>query len=329
MQVLEKILKLESGLKKHIDGGSAEFPFQKDWKNLITEFRKVMAESRPRVMLSSSSYTSQPADEMPGTPTPVGRNSLITIDSDDDELPSKPMLTHRSSSKRSRADSAQFTPQKRQRMSDIPSFTANKEKENFAKRFSLSDIRGYINDATIGLPGQIDPRATDRMIKLSMQLWEKPLDQFLDRTGQLCRDLVHDRVTENFGTWVQTPFYTQMLTLCELFLEEVLLQQRQLAQRLLSWELTRPMTFDEEGMRLATDKALSEIQMKQFNSRANIWLEKQERNGKVATGFSRIEKLSKVTEAQIGPDPYAQEVIAMGVSSPYKIHSASSNLNPT
>lgn len=316
MQVLEKILKLEDGLKKHINGGSAEFPFQKDWKHLVVEFRKIMAESRPKLVLSSPPQyraASQATDESPGTPTPAGRNPPITIDSDDDELPSKPTsISHRSGSKRVRTDSVQFTPQKSQRMSDIPSFTANKEKETFAKRFYLPEIRGYINDATIGLPGQIDPKATDRMIKISMQLWEKPLDRFLECTGDLCRAMILERVTEIFGDWVQTLFYTQMLSLCDLFIEEALLQQRQLAQRILNWELTRPMTFDEEGMRSATDKALFEIQRKQLSARANVWLEKQERNGKVSTGPGRIEKLSKVTEAQIGPDPYAQEVIAMG-----------------
>lgn len=318
MQVLEKILKLESSLRKHVNGGSAEFPFQKDWKNLVMEFRKVLADSRPKMVLSSPPYTqrrasSQATDDFPGTPTPRGRDPPITIDSEDDE-PKPTPVSQRSGHKRARPDSSQFTPQKFQRMSDLPSFPVNQEREIFAKRFYLAEIRGYINDATIGLPGQIDPKATDRMIKFSMELWEKPLDQFLDQTAELCRTLVLERVTEIFDTWVQTPFYAQMLALCNSFLEEVLLQQRQLAQRILSWELMRPMTFDEEGMRSATDKALSEIQKKQFHARANVWLEKQERNGKVSTGSIRLEKLSKVTEAQIGPDPYAQEVIAMGVS---------------
>jgi len=325
MQVFGNIVKLKDGLKKHINGGSADFPFQKDWKKLVVEFRKVMAESRPKLVLSSPSYpshraSSQATEEFPGTPTPAGRNPPITIDSDDDEFPLKPTsVPHRSGSKRPRTNSAQFTPQKIQRMSDIPPFTASRNKENFAKRFYLPEIRGYINDATIGLPGQIDPKATDKMINISMQSWGKPLGQFLDCTGDLCRALVLERVTEIFGTWVQTPFYTQMLALCDSFLEDALLKQRQLAQRMLNWELTRPMTFDEEGMKSATDKALSEIQRKQLSARANAWLEKQERNGKVSTGPSRIEKLSKVTEAQLGPDPYAQEVIAMGVSSPQNL----------
>ena len=320
MQILEQILKLEGDLRNHINGGSAEYPFQKDWKSLVVEFRKVMAESRPKMILSSHNTpyraASQATDELPGTPTP-GRGPPITIDSDEDDLPSKPIPSfHRSGSKRVRTDSTFTTPHKYQRMNDIPTLAVNKE--DFAKRFYLPEIRGYINDATIGLPGQIDPKATDRMIKISMQQWEKPIDQFLDRTEELCRALVLELVTESFGTWVQTPFYAQMLALCESFLEDVLMQQRQLAHRILRWELTRPMTFDEGGMRLATDKALSDIQKKQFNARANVWLEKQERNGKVSTGSSRVDKLSKITEAQIGPDPWAQEVIAMGVSYPTK-----------
>ena len=323
MQVLEQILKLEADLKSHFNGGSAEYPFQKDWKNLVLEFRKIMAESRPKMVLSNPNTpyraASQATDELPGTPTPAGRNPPITIDSDDDDFPQKPTpVFHRSGSKRTRTDSTQFTPHKFQRLSDIPSYSSNTNKEEFAKRFYLPEIRGYINDATIGLPGQIDPKATDRMIKISMAHWEKPLEQFLNRTGELCRALIVERVTDAFENWVQTPFYAQMLALCESFFDEVLHQQRQLARRILDWELTRPMTFDEEGMRSATQKALSDIQKKQFNARANIWLEKQERNGKVSTGSNRVDKLSKITEAQIGPDPYAQEVIAMGVSCPEK-----------
>ena len=322
LQVLQRIYGLGSDLEKHINGGSADFPFQKDWKKIVMEFRQNMGESRPKLVLSNPPQhraSSQATDEVPGTPTPAARNPPIyNVDSDDDDLPKpKPTPTatpssHRSGSKRTRTDS-QTTPQKVQRMSDIPSFTANKDrKDTLGKRFQLQEIRGYINDATIGLPGQIDPRATDRMIKISMKHWGKPLDRFLDQTGELCRMLVLERVTERFNIWIQTPFYTQMLEFCNSFLEEVLSKQRQLAHRVLNWEFTRPMTFDEEGMRSAIDKVLLDIQKKRFNARATFYLEKQERNDKASASSNRVEKLSKITEAQIGPDPYAQEVIAMG-----------------
>ncbi len=147
MQVFGNIMKLKNGLKKHINEGSAEFPFQKDWKKLMVKFCKVMAKSRPKLVLSSPSYPShwallQATDEFPGTPTPAGRNPPITIDSDDDEFPLKPTsVPHRSGSKCPRTDSAQFTPQKIQRMSYILSFTASRNKENFVKRFYLPTLK--------------------------------------------------------------------------------------------------------------------------------------------------------------------------------------------
>ena len=61
---------------------------------------------------------------------------------------------HRSASKRVRTDSTLTTSHKYQRMSDI--FTLAVNKKNFAKRFYLPEIRGYINDAIIDLPEQIN-----------------------------------------------------------------------------------------------------------------------------------------------------------------------------
>ena len=74
------------------------------------------------------------------------------------------------------------------------------------------------------------------------------------------------------------------------------------------------MTFDEDDMRSATDKALFDIQKKQFNARVKVWLEKQERNDKVSTDSDRIDKLSKIIKTQIEHDPRAQEVIIMSAS---------------
>ncbi|KAF6240067.1 hypothetical protein HO173_001677 [Letharia columbiana] len=323
--VMGELNRFEREIEKHIDGGSHVNSFQKEWNRLARKFRKDLADTRPVLVLMPSPQTPSHGhssrgtgpSSMSGTPTPTARGNTtpIPIDSDDDDVPCKPSpVVQRSGQKRPLA-SVQHTPQKIPRtLNSAPRLTALSS----SRRFDLSEVRDIIQDAYIGLPNQIDPKATERMIVMSMEHWEEPVNRFLTGTKQLCEAMVFEQVEKVFGKYAKTLFYEKVMKICESFFEEVLSQQRQLVMQVLRWETSKPKTFNDESLELAEGRALTMLQTKRREARAGAYLDEQEaQTGKSTSGQTRIEKISKLSDAQLGPETYNREIVAMSTVKGY------------
>ena len=119
-------------LENHMDGGSHLFPFQKMWMNLALQFRKVMADSQPTLLVrdkseppnrSKAPSVQQTPDLEQGTPAPSrGQMQPISLSSDE-EKPCTPTPAPRSGKKRYSAPSLpSSTPQKKAKMNNIPQY---------------------------------------------------------------------------------------------------------------------------------------------------------------------------------------------------------------
>ena len=327
MMISNRLRTFSEELVRHIDGGSQELPFPKTWDTLALEFRRMLAESRPTMILGSTSQTSRQAvstasqdpftTDVPATPTPRRRPAsaidAIPLDSsEEDATPCKPAVASHSGKKRPLTSAPQSLSQKRPRLIDIPQYAGDKV---IGKRFKLPEIRGIIRDAYIGLPGQIGPKATERMSQLSAQHWDRPLKSFLDQTENLCAELISERLNSIFGPWKQTLLFSQAQEFCGIFLQNAMKDQRDAANRALRLELYKPLTYNHEAMDQAREKATVYLQKKRREFRANEFLDEHEAGtNKPTSGQVRVEKALKVTDAMLGPDPYNQEVNAMGVS---------------
>ena len=251
--------------------------------------------------------------ETPGTPTPSRNLAPISLDSDSDgEEPPKisPASRKRIAQKRPHP-SAQSTPHKVARMSEVPRFKMDK----IGKQFQLDEIRGIRQDHYVGLPGETDPKATEKMILLSIAHWEHPVDQYISRTGELCQNMIYERVLSVFGHRQNTQFYSELTDICDAFLNKAIDDQLKIVKQILSWELKRPTTLNDVAIEVAKAKAIEYLQKKRRDSLARAWLdEEEEKSGKQTTGPARIDKMARITDAQLGPDPYSLEIKAMGVS---------------
>ena len=253
--------------------------------------------------------------EMLASPIPSKRIAPISIDSDSDgEKPQKTSPASRQRTKLKRPHpSTQTTPQKAVRLSEIPQFKTTKSQR---KQFELDEIRGIREDHYVGLPGETDPKATEKMIKLSIAHWEDPVTQFISRTGDLCGNMIYERVQSVFGHRKNTKFHSDVTDICRTFLTNAMDDQLKLVKRMLSWELRKPKTLNEAAINVAKDNAIEYLQMKRRECLARAWIDlEEEKTGKPTTGAARMDKIAKVTEAQLGPDPYSLEIKAMGVSS--------------
>ena len=346
--VISKILDFSREIQRQIDATSPEYPFQKLWRGLASDFRKSIAMSRPVLTLESMPIPLRIEREasqdvfvadIPGTPTPSRDQSSPIVIESEDEAPCKQISnTNRSGNKkRPSAATLQLSAQKRTKIFDIPQYKGENDSSQSRKAYGssfllLPFLYSYIvaGPAKIfnlkavqeirmaayqgGLPGQIDPRAAERMSTLSVKHWEEMSGDFLNRTEKLCKQVIDGRINDVFGPFKETQVYIQVVKICCDFLAGIMQEQRKAVTRLYCLEHDKPMTLDEEAMGLAKAKALAELQKRRHDNRATIYLSRQEAaTAKVLTDQARQVQISKVTDEQMGTDRYSQEISMMAV----------------
>ena len=313
--MIDELNAFERQIEKHLDGGTEELSFQREWQNCAKRFRQALADSKPTIIL-------QPADETMcfrpstfGTPTPSMRDMPISIESDDeDESPSK--RVSKQPLKR-QLPFMQSTPNKIARTANGPE-RLMPAGAGMGKRFDLGEVHSMLQDY-LRLPTSEDSRIAERMILLSIAHWGGILNQFLHRIREICEGMIYNLVQEAYGHYSQTEYYETIRAICETFFNKAFDNQSQWLKKLLTLEQSRPMTFDGESLELAERKAHDVLLLKRHEVRASMFLyldEQEPKNGKASNSQSRLEKLGKVTEAQLGPDRYHQELRVMSVGNP-------------
>ena len=315
-----KLMRFEFELTKHFDGGFQDCSFQREWHHVSLEFREALKSLYPLVTVTSTQTPSRRAQSstnfggVPSTPTPIRHSAPISVDSDtDSEKPVKRGSAPRQRLSQKRPHpSTQSTPQKAPRMSEIP---VSRVENPSRKQFELGEIRRILEDHYIGLPGETDPKATELMIKLSMAHWEDSVIGYVSTSGRLCEAMIYERVLAVFGHLQNTQFYSELTDVCADFLAKAIDDQRKIAKQILGWELKKPKTLNEVAIEVAKENAIEYLKQKRRESLAKTYLDQEEeRTGKQTTGLVRQDKIAKVTDAQLGPDPYSLEIKVMGVS---------------
>ncbi len=338
LKILEKILHFEQDLRYHLDGGSAHYPFKKEFHAAALRFRETIRFSFPRLSLVDVSTTFKSSSRLPyrpsTTPTPSGNGrDVIPIDSDGEyEATAKStQISTPSKRKLPTTNSVQSTPTKRSRLDDIPQHTPSKDTAAssfstscvdldptapFAKRFTVMEIRAILQDAHIGLPGQICPTATEHMIKQSLSHWDKPLDELLEFTRQTCHDMIVQRASAVFAQWQRTRCYETLLEICSSFFQEQLQKQIESTKRVLAIERQATVTLNEEAMRSASEMALLTLENRCREERVKAFLTKQDNDWDFnLSERQKSDKMSKITDTQLGPNPFSIELRAIAVNS--------------
>ena len=153
------------------------------------------------------------------------------------------------------------------------------------------------------------------MIKLSVKVWEQPTENFLESTLALCQQTIFNELHKAFSEWKSTLFHQRTEEICGSFLEHIMVDQHQIVARMLKWEMQKPMTRNVEAITVASDDALAMLQARRREYRASEYLHDQESGiDKPSSRQSKTDRLAKVTDAQLGTDPYKQEILAISVS---------------
>ena len=153
------------------------------------------------------------------------------------------------------------------------------------------------------------------MIKLSVKVWEQPTQNFLESTLALCQQTIFGELHKAFSEWKSTLFHQRTEDICGSFLENIMVDQRQIVARMLGWEIQKPMTRNVEAITAASEDALAMLQARRREYRASEYSYDQESSvDRTSSRQSKADRLAKVTDAQLGTDPYKQEILAISVS---------------
>ncbi|MCJ1478410.1 hypothetical protein MMC13_007090 [Lambiella insularis] len=273
------IMELCQKIRLHVEGGRPEYPFQKQWRDLTIDFQKELGDSRPRLALASSAVKRSERLNDIDNFVDSGDRPVISLDSDDEE----PLRSI--------------------------------EVQHLAKRYTLVGIRELIEQAYVGIQGQVDPRVSENMSTSSMEHWPKLAGKFLERTRALTEKLVSERIDEVFLAYEQTPLYGKITDVCGRFLVQAMEAQKASAELSVNIELDSAMTSDDEIIHYRITKALAGLQAASRMQRATLIVNEEDAKSKKSAG-TVAERIAKAI-TQLGPDPYDQELNVMATTRAY------------
>ncbi|KAI9730129.1 MAG: hypothetical protein M1834_006122 [Cirrosporium novae-zelandiae] len=287
MLLLRQLTSFEQDLKTHFNGGSEDFPLQKQWIDLATSFRDGLMSSRP-------AFTMRDATEKVRSQSPTARSMEDAILIDDDESDHKPH-----GNKRKLANSnTPHTPRKRV-MKTFDGEWIIETKESF----TLAKIRSVNKEVhTTGIQTAVNDKALEKISKLSICHWKKVGEEFINLTGKILKNILLNQLSETFGRYKGTPLYTESEKTTERFLNNALKEQLEYTASHFEMEYSKPMTMNRKYLIQVKEENKAQLVAKRLEIRREV---------AVVRSPNKADRTPKLADALLGPDPFADEVDAM------------------
>ncbi|RPB13528.1 P-loop containing nucleoside triphosphate hydrolase protein [Morchella conica CCBAS932] len=114
-------------------------------------------------------------------------------------------------------------------------------------KYNLPQIRHIIDStATAQIPGQVDPKAIENLIKETIYLWRPILEKFIADSAQLLNRRVHNCFVENFETYKKSPIFVEVYTILQNQLKESYERLNEAGARLWNLEVNQICTLNDE-----------------------------------------------------------------------------------
>ncbi|KAI9811530.1 MAG: hypothetical protein M1832_000873 [Thelocarpon impressellum] len=338
--LIVKFEELKRELQKTFEGGCGYNAFHREWHALSSAFRQAIKESGPQLLLPDAGESrkrnapvtpqGKSAVATPSTPTPHRSShragSAITIIDDDESTPATPERGL-PSRKRHAGPPSPLQPKKPrmtrkisgvQGTSVLPS-APGRPLSPAGMRFTIRTIKEALRDGhTIGVPNQTDPKVVDRLSQSSIAHWAGPMDEFLDVTDTMLRNMASELLEQVLEEYKQTALFAEARAITERFLTELVGSERRGAQSLFKLEYDNPTTLNEDALESARKEALASLQAQRREWRVGKHLDEQEaKTGREMDGAKRQAEAAKVSDAVLGPDPRAKEIEVMAIVQGY------------
>jgi len=275
-------------LELHSDG--TDNSFRKSYRATIRKLQEVLCKVRPVIAM--------------GTPGVMKKMMPISLDSDDnqdesEESPSK----HRKT--------ANGTPMK---IKKEPNGRPPAAVVDRPKTFSLGELKELCErGSSNSLPGQSNPKLTEKIIQQSRQCWESIVVKAVQEIRRLFDTMLSEIVHRSLATRSRTALFSETNQLAHTLFDSLMEQQQLAISVMLQNEMHKPVTFANES--LLDRKAAVEAKLSKDRLQARVneyfdWLDA--RNSKTTTPEDRKKKATDAwIESTLKKDPYEIELKAM------------------
>ena len=322
--VRQRLMKFSQSAKDLLDGNSVSQNnrFHLQWTTLYGQFQKATEVMRPGCVFTT------PFD-MPKV--------VINLDESDDDGASR----HSSSTatKRPNDGSPNDSFGKRQRLQTTPTRPGGsfiKREAGFTtpqrpaalKRFkpsefgpfyqdyltlgqsalTLVDIRQSIAErGRAGMPDFDNYKIREDYALVAVNPWKYPLETFIDHTFRLVRLELQSMLRSVLQSYEQTGLYRQSKDILEKFLLRQETEQRAISMEFYKTESAALFTINQGAFDLHKAEALAILQQQRRNRRVDCFM-KNHPESEFKNADAREAFKNKVTDADLGPDPFAKEL---------------------
>ncbi|KAF9888697.1 hypothetical protein FE257_008455 [Aspergillus nanangensis] len=302
---------LQASIRAHFDGGSAEYPLQKIWGHMASDFNRALVKTRPTVQMLTDSDLS----------------TYIKNDNGDSDCemtsvsPARPVKRKTPGATPAPVPPVPVPPvpvppeTRRTPMPTSPGYYTH-HFDNFtraARMFTWKEIREINEDSyRAGIPDQADPKAIEIMRQLSVKHWDQPMVAFLEATHTLVREMLFKQLKDVFKDYYQTSLYRELRKTVDEYLSILKKEHFRYADEIYQIEHNKPFTMATDALEQARNKAYEFIADRRHKARVKLYLDVQ------GIQESRREsEAKKLTSVDLGIDKYAQELKMMASTRGY------------
>jgi hypothetical protein len=342
--VRARLQQFSNGVQRLLEGGTSN-GFLSSWSRLSIDFRDAIQSMRPMFVIHHPSDKDLPereyvdlvddSDDEPQTPLPSRKRSNQSIEIPQAQrqkvIPTSGIPFNRDpatprfnpaqhpmagSAKQERTRSSSPGSNISQRHHIKPMKRAARKTvfdrylevgRNFA---SLDEIRKVINEhEKPGIPDHIDDSAKEELCLLSVTPWNRPLDTLSDHTFKMLRDAVLEKLNSCLGDYKQTELYRASKRHILEFLQMLKVEQRQTLEALYDLESYKMFTINNPVFEKYKAEELKTLQDARRKRRVGCFVDNEaRRKNKSLTDTTRATVEKAVTDEQLGPDPFNNEV---------------------
>ncbi|KAJ5173236.1 Dynamin [Penicillium capsulatum] len=290
--VLESVIKFQARIENIFNGGPGSGLLQKFWNEIVTDFQKAIAVTRPTMQTLVSSDTDDLAEKegdhenTPGLSSSRFKRKAAVMEARP-EMPTQPRPRHSGPTYLTSYFEAWRLP---------------------AQSISLDAVRSLKQETNqVGIPNQIDPSAVETLKKDSVKHWEGIAQDFAKALLGVIKKVLFMTLDEVIVNHRQTGLYRELYRIIEAFLAQIQANYLDEVSAYARMEHDRPFTLAALAHKEAMEKAKNALTRGRNRSRAKHWISLR----------SLSDEYVERVEAELGADPYAQEVEMVASSRAY------------
>lgn len=300
---------------KDMEGEPPHNSFKNRWKQKISSFQSEMVRLKPLLIKAKSelhSMTPDAASEAYATPRTTPKKSSPTK-KDIDNADVVSLLSDGESSPAPKRRKVETTPTPTPRKSNGARSKGPICGSSDGNGFSVDEIRRLVTAvSTCDVPGRLDPRAVDHIIRKTVSFWNKPVSKFINDFTTLLRNHLRVTLQEKFSVWKSTDFFRQSTQIVDVFIMKLADELSHYAEYVLRVEQFKPITSDISLAKKNVDET-QRLESERFISRAHEYFDMQdELSGNGTSAQERKKQIDrdggKTLKDKLGPDMYANEV---------------------